>query len=585
MRGLHPLRIAGALFMGAALAAGITAAFPASAQDLPCGIQRNNIEGQDYDRWASPISSHLVPLEDGTYMCVQAGSGIDGLLVEYYDRSFRLTGSRMVAPELPLYGGFYAAEDGYFLVTGQDNPLESADLPVIRVTRYDQDWNRTGRAEIRDCNTVLPFRAGTVRMDACGKYLVVRMGRRMCRTGDGKNHQANMTFEVNRKNMKVTDLCADVKAGVGYVSHSFNQFVKMDGNQAVAVDHGDAYPRAVVLTKYLSDASDGRFQPSGGEQCKTVEVLPFAGNKGDNETGAAIGGFEVSDTSYLIAGHSAKNPGSGAEKTRNVFVASVDRDTLKVKMHWLTSYADGGATTSTPQMVKLSGRELMVLWSKENEVYYVKINSRGKRISDVYKCPGYLSDCPPVLAGGKVLWYTCKNEKVVFYRIDKESLGCTVKAAGTGSPAAEGKKVSKGRAASYKGGRYIVTKSGRSGTAEAAFRGMDTQRKHAVIPDAVMIGGVRCKVTSIAAAAFEKDTSLVKVTVGRNIRKIGRNAFRGCRKLKRIVLRTKKLKTVGRGAIKGISSKAVIRVPEGRKRAYRKLFRKRTGFLKTMKAA
>lgn len=578
--GRRTLRLAGALFLGAALAAGLPAVFPAAAGELPW-VKINNIERQDYDRWSSPVSSCLVPLDDGTFMCVQGGNGTEGLLVTYHDASFHVTGIRMVAQELPLFGGFYAADDGFYLLTGQENPSQSADVAVLRLTRYDQDWNKTGQAEIKDCNTVLPFRAGTARMDTCGDYLLIRTSHRMYKTKDGVNHQANMTVEIDRKTMKVTDISAGVKAGVGYVSHSFNQFVLMDGNAAVTLDHGDAYPRALVLTKY-PDVSDGTFQPSGREKCWSVHVMDFPGVPGDNDTGASAGGLEISASSYLAAGNSVRQDG-GKNHTRNVFVASVDRETLKTRVHWLTSYEEGDGTTSTPQMVKLSGTRFLILWSREGSVFYTKINGRGARTSDIYRCPGNLSDCAPVSVNNKVIWYTCKDGLFTFYRIDQDKMGCTVAerslpAAGT-EPLE--KTVQKGQEAASGNGRYTVTKAGRTGKAEAAFTGVSVNgdgKKHVAIPAEVMIAGVRCKVTSIAPGALRGQASLVRIVVGKNVRRIGRGAFRGCRKLKRIVLRTKKLKAVGKNAVKGISAKAVIKVPKDKKRVYRKIFREKNRY-------
>ena len=40
----------------------------------------DNREDQSYSRWASPVKSYLVPASEGL-MRVQAGSGIDGVLV------------------------------------------------------------------------------------------------------------------------------------------------------------------------------------------------------------------------------------------------------------------------------------------------------------------------------------------------------------------------------------------------------------------------------------------------------------------------------------------------------------------------
>lgn len=57
---------------------------------------------------------------------------------------------------------------------------------------------------------------------------------------------------------------------------------------------------------------------------------------------------------------------------------------------------------------------------------------------------------------------------------------------------------------------------------------------------------------------------VIKLTVGKNIEHIGKNAFRGCKNLEKIVFKTKKLTTekIGSNAFKGINSRAKFVTPE-----------------------
>ena len=55
----------------------------------------NNIGAQDYtgkqsNYYPGPMKSYLVAQKDGTFMRVQYGSQIEGLLVEYYDKDYKL---------------------------------------------------------------------------------------------------------------------------------------------------------------------------------------------------------------------------------------------------------------------------------------------------------------------------------------------------------------------------------------------------------------------------------------------------------------------------------------------------------------
>lgn len=91
------------------------------------------------------------------------------------------------------------------------------------------------------------------------------------------------------------------------------------------------------------------------------------------------------------------------------------------------------------------------------------------------------------------------------------------------------------------------------------------------------------KVTSIGAKAFKNCKKLKSVVIGKNVKKIGANAFNGCKSLKKIQIKSASLKKVGKNAIKGIHKKAVITCSAKKVKAYKKLFKKNTGYKKSMK--
>ena len=96
-----------------------------------------------------------------------------------------------------------------------------------------------------------------------------------------------------------------------------------------------------------------------------------------------------------------------------------------------------------------------------------------------------------------------------------------------------------------------------------------------VIPSTVNIKGVKYQVTSIAPKAFMKNKKLKKVVIPATIRSIGKQAFAGCKNLKKITVKTPYLtkKSVGVKAFKGIYAKAAIKVPKKQKKAYQSLFK------------
>lgn len=265
-------------------------------------------------------------------------------------------------------------------------------------------------------------------MDMSGKYLLIRTCHEMYKYTDGKIHQANVTIQIDTDTMNVTDSHTKISnINEGYVSHSFNQFIKVEDGHIISVDHGDANPRSIILLKYQTDMSEGKFTPDYYQTpCIQVPVLEFKYLKDKdhkNPTGASVGGFEISDDHYLVAGNNVKlDENFDSYNTRNIFVAAVDKSTSEVKTTYLTNYNEGEETTTTPQLVKISETRFMVLWTKGDQVYYTLVNNKGEKIGEIHNFKGNLADCQPVVSGNKVVWYTWKNEEVVFYDINTNNL-------------------------------------------------------------------------------------------------------------------------------------------------------------------
>ena len=397
----------------------------ASAVTVTCDTYSgSNVERQNYSRWTETIQSYLSTCPDGTLMRVQFLDSTQGVLVEYYDSDYNLLRHKIVATELPIFGGFYETADNYYLLTGQSNAKESPEVEVFRVTKYDKSWNRMTSTGLYDCNTTYPFDAGSARFAECGKYLLIRTAHEMYQSSDGYNHQANVTIELDMETMTITDSFTEVAGvGEGYVSHSFNQFIQVENNRIVAVDHGDAHPRGIALVQYQTDASTGQFTPTYYCTCNVTNLLVFPGEEGENVTGVSIGGFEISDTAYLVAGNSVMQDDSNTSRTtRNVFVIAQDKETSEIKINWITDYAEGETSTRTPHFVILPDGTYMLLWSRDNEVFYTKVDGNGNQISEIYSVAGNLSDCVPVVSGNKLIWYTWNNETNTFYDIDLTNL-------------------------------------------------------------------------------------------------------------------------------------------------------------------
>ena len=126
---------------------------------------------------------------------------------------------------------------------------------------------------------------------------------------------------------------------------------------------------------------------------------------------------------------------------------------------------------------------------------------------------------------------------------------------------------------------YKIIKSGSlDGTAfgEVEITGLNKKSLKIIkIAKVVKIGGVNYKVTSIGNNAFKNNKNIAKVYVGNNVKKIGKYAFFGCKKLKRVVIKSKVLKKIGKKALyrKG-GKKLIVKFPSGKKKKYKALLKK-----------
>lgn len=141
----------------------------------------------------------------------------------------------------------------------------------------------------------------------------------------------------------------------------------------------------------------------------------------------------------------------------------------------------------------------------------------------------------------------------------------------------------KGAEIVYKRHIYTIKSvKGKKGT--VIYKGMeDDIFSSFTIPKKIKSGGYTFTVTEIAKQACKGNKIIKSVTIPSTVTKIGQGAFMNCKGMKELVIKSSKLKSVGKNAIKGINKKAVIIVPKKRLKKYKKLFKSKTGYKKTMK--
>ncbi|OME46887.1 hypothetical protein [Paenibacillus odorifer] len=385
-------------------------------------VVESNGESSYFPRWKSTASSYLVNNKDGTVSVIEANKEFT---IETYNEKYELTGNKSILFELPVFGGFYSGEKYNYIAFGQENREENDSKEVIRIVRYDKSFNRVDSVSIKggESYTVSPFDSGSGSMAEAGDTLVFHTSRTRYTTEDKLNHQSQLTIIVNTKSMTVTNDLGRFQKN--HVSHSFDQYVLFDGAAHVLVDHGDAYPRSIVLNK------------GDGASYNEVDLFNIPGKIGANATGVSIGGFELSSANYIVAmnsvDHSLVKEYTSYEMVgletdqRDVMLSVLPKSNLSstsVNHITLAKYVGTNLIASIPKLVKITDDKMMVLWQefdKENhpgDLKYVLIDGAGKATSDIQTIKHFaLSECSPIISGDKIIWYTNNKGSRVFYSI------------------------------------------------------------------------------------------------------------------------------------------------------------------------
>ena len=394
------------------------------------GRTTDNASDNHYNTWSSVTNSYLVQNSDETLTRLENTSS--GIVVENYSADGKkLISQRTISKELNIFGGFYSGKDYNYLVFGQNNTAESDSKEVVRVVKYTKSWSKVNSCSISGVNTTKPFSAGSLRMEEAGGKLYVYTCHEMYADSDGINHQANMLFTIDESSMSLTDSMYDVSNLTdGYVSHSFNQFIKADesGKYIYRVDHSESSNytmngsylsvNGITLTKYKAD---------GKSTAVNVSIpVKFDMNK-SNYTGASIGGFELGSGNCLIA--YAKDVSSNC-KTRNVYISVTDELFNGTQNIALTNYGTSSKVTCrTPQLIKINDNLFLVMWEEYNSstgktaTKTMTVDSNGKTVTKAISHSFGLSDCQPIVCSdGMVKWYVTNNSAPTLYKLSPFAL-------------------------------------------------------------------------------------------------------------------------------------------------------------------
>ena len=344
-------------------------------------------------------SYHAVP--DKTFMYEDDGelhvvAVIGTRLTDYtISRDLKVEDTEKVTlPRYEVWGGYFHSEKGqHYVAIGYNNAEQSNSKAVIKVIKYNEDWKKTGMANIPGSvsnqypGVSSPFASGNVSFDEYQNTLYMMTSRTTFKTSDGASHQSNIAFAIDTRSMKAA---AD---NVSYCSHSFNQLVKFRDGSLYAVDHGDAYPRGVKVTIF-----DDYGKATTAGRRGSVTSFAFKGEIGNNSTGATVGGLEISNNYALVTG-TAQPHGSSIGGVsgfangygQNLYLIKRSRSTGDSTVKWLTAYnpTTSGVTVDCPRFVKVNDNRFAILYSVRNvrtgsRIFHcLYIDGEGNKVNDV----------------------------------------------------------------------------------------------------------------------------------------------------------------------------------------------------------
>ena len=491
--------------------------------------------------------SELVATNSGYMRVFYDGKKIG---IEYYDNHFNIQSRKSLDMELSIWGGFYAGSDAYYFVEGQDNADESDLAEVIRVIKYDTNWNKVGTAKITGNPDLFggevryPFDYGCVEMaEHNGKLYIV--------TG----HEGYIDPEYNQGHQGFLMIAVDTASMTGKIVdsdlwHSFAQYITSKDSNLYVLEQSEG-SRNTKLSKYNADNLDKT----------SISVLEYGGSRTSAwaiECYASVDGMAVSSDHVLCLGTSidqSKYDSVSEDTAHNLYLtvtpmSNFSEDATTVK--WLTSYSGGGKCFLGTKITRVNDNRFMVSWEEADTnpiadtgdglsasiLHYLFIDGEGNKISREFTEAAPISDCQPIVKGSQIVYCASNATMVNFYSIN----------AVTGEFHKKVYRVA-GENAVWELKKGVLTISGTgamsidseshyrypvSSVSRVFYTSGDNGWKS--IREKVKKIVVESGITSIPEGAFEYFNNLIEVEIKSGVKSIGKKAFYGCEALSKITI-------------------------------------------------
>ncbi len=376
----------------------------------------------------APENNELVPTSNGYMRVVVEDTDVT---VEYYDRRFTILSQKKIPVELDFAEKFYAGKDYYFIAFGHiDNDID-ADAEVVRIVKYDRNWNRLGAASFtagpgRDMNrSFKPFsNSNTDMVELDGTLYVV--------AGEADSHQGLVRYNIDIATM-TGQILSD-----GF-QHSFSHYMVAPDKDNMFLAEDSDYLGGIILWHLKDPDSSSTFDQY---YRKSILRNDYGRSRGQRSYNPNLYDIDLSSDNVLIAGASPDQDrllnDPDYQPGFNVYLISTPRnaDHPEPVLHWITT--DGTDSEYIDiRLVKINDDRFMVLWqpwgtSEDNSViyydhehiqyckfYYCFVDGSGNMTSAVKTVENAsLSSCDPIVDGNRVVFCSSDETSVGFFILD-----------------------------------------------------------------------------------------------------------------------------------------------------------------------
>lgn len=492
--------------------------------------------------------SELVAVSNGYMRVFYDGKKVR---IEYYDNDFNIQSKKSIDMELSIWGGFYAGSDAYYLVEGQNNTNESDTAEVIRVIKYDTDWNKigtaciTGNPELFGGEVRYPFDYGCVEMAEYNGTLYIVTG-----------HEGYVDPEYNQGHQGFLMITVDEASMTGKIAdsdlwHSFAQYIERKDSDLYVLEQSEG-SRYTKLTKYNADNLEKTSLPVleyGGDRTSAWSIACYA----------SVDGMALSSENILCLGTSidqSKYDSVTTDTAHNIYLTVTpmsDFSENATTVKWITNYIDDGACFLGTKITKIDDNRFMISWEEyeksqmagiddglsESILHYIFIDGNGNKVSEEFTAAAPISDCQPIVKDSKIVYYASNANMMNFYSIDAE----------TGAFDKKAYRVA-GENATWTLHNDVLTISGTGAISvdtEANYRSPVSSTSSWIsysssdnawkpIREKVKKIVIETGITSIPANAFEYFENLIEVNIEPGLESIGKEAFKSCGNLEKITI-------------------------------------------------